>query len=557
MSSSPDEVLGAESPPQQVAPKLKGCDSCKLRKTKCVRNVAGSTSCTQCSKNGIRCTVTPVARKPYTQRKGGRVELAKSDHAVLFEGVPGADAIPSLTALNLAPECDLIEYGQRRLAVCNQLRERAVRLAWETGAMAVASPENAAACSLLEKIVERSDPLASKPYGVAFATHARTLSHRGAVPNAEWKWLILLDAYASLQSNTASSFTDNDYRTLCGPIPMKLSQALAEIHTFGPYPSGGSASNDPIPEDSREHQYLISFIRALTLLSRECVDSFTGVAAQHEPFDEPRLRTYFSSLEDTHLAFEYLERLLEARFANTTRLQYMFDNDLGADAGARHIFKVILSSHALPVFRELSRRIASLDAMLSSSPFPSVQTEYTDIRSQQRAWYASLQRDVEAFVVRDVQVVCDSIVSLPSLAVLTHMSAPPLRKWAEYLLECKVVEEGGLITKAQRRFAMETVLSGVRSMGWSWTGGESVAESLEGVLRGSPSPALSEVEEDEGGPIPNLFSDPAFGLDTPALAEIGEFVWPEGFGVGGGGGGGGVQQAAGLPAFYLPDLGFV
>jgi hypothetical protein len=55
---------------------LPSCESCKLRRVKCIRAESGV--CSQCERKGLPCTL-PVKqpRKPYKARTGARMEAVK------------------------------------------------------------------------------------------------------------------------------------------------------------------------------------------------------------------------------------------------------------------------------------------------------------------------------------------------------------------------------------------------------------------------------------------------------------------------------------------------
>lgn len=128
----------------------------------------------------------------------------------------------------------------------------------------------------------------------------------------------------------------------------------------------------------------------------------------------------------------------------------MIDECLGMDAGARHILKVIVASLALPLHRELQRRILEIYSL------PATGREGQNERRQLREWLDGMRKDVERVVVEDATLMCECIRDVPSLAVLTHLACPPLHMWAEYLISVRDAEAGGLMPRVQRRQALET-----------------------------------------------------------------------------------------------------
>lgn len=99
-----------------------------------------------------------------------------SSHPLLL--TPGPPAPPfeaiNLSALSL-PNKDLRIFGRRRQAACSKLREQAVRIANERGAMVETCEDSMACCFLLEMLEERRASRGGKPYGSAYVSHLRSL----------------------------------------------------------------------------------------------------------------------------------------------------------------------------------------------------------------------------------------------------------------------------------------------------------------------------------------------------------------------------------------------
>ena len=70
-------------------------------------------------------------------------------------GEPAPDFAGLTPAFLLDTRTDLTEYGRRRESVCEKLREKAVRLAWERGTLVEVSEDNMACCHLLEMLEGR------------------------------------------------------------------------------------------------------------------------------------------------------------------------------------------------------------------------------------------------------------------------------------------------------------------------------------------------------------------------------------------------------------------
>ena len=82
-----------------------------------------------------------------------------SSHPALFS--PGASPIPSCASLTpdvLATQPDLREFGHRRESACEDLRRRAVDLAWRRGTLVETCDESLASCYLLEMLEGCASP---------------------------------------------------------------------------------------------------------------------------------------------------------------------------------------------------------------------------------------------------------------------------------------------------------------------------------------------------------------------------------------------------------------
>lgn len=82
-----------------------------------------------------------------------------SSHPALFS--PGASPIPSCASLTpdvLATQPDLREFGHRRESACEDLRRRAVDVAWRRGTLVETCDESLASCYLLEMLEGCASP---------------------------------------------------------------------------------------------------------------------------------------------------------------------------------------------------------------------------------------------------------------------------------------------------------------------------------------------------------------------------------------------------------------
>jgi len=89
-----------------------------------------------------------------------------SNPAIVGPGTP-APAFETLTRQHAGKKewGDLRQFGQRRQAACETLRQQAVAMAWNRGTMVQTSEESMAACHLLELLEGRRNPRAGQPYG--------------------------------------------------------------------------------------------------------------------------------------------------------------------------------------------------------------------------------------------------------------------------------------------------------------------------------------------------------------------------------------------------------
>lgn len=132
----------------------------------------------------------------------------------------------------MAENPDLREYGLRRNAACEQLRENAVRMASENATLLVAEEDSMAACFLLEVVEIResfpcrlraaivadggsaeSEAKGGRSYGAAFASHVRALleeAGEGAqeISNLGLGWSSVLVSEASVGVHAVLMFLD-------------------------------------------------------------------------------------------------------------------------------------------------------------------------------------------------------------------------------------------------------------------------------------------------------------------------------------------------------------
>lgn len=219
-----------------------------------------------------------------------------SNPAILGPGTP-APAFETLTRAYLGRQDrpDLREFGQRREAACEQLRQQAIALAWNRGTLVETTEETMACCALLEVLEGRKNRQAGTPYGSAFVSHLRTLldnadSAGGSqVMNMSlgWSALIMRESLYALVAGRSSHFGASDDLLLCGEIPPSIEEALLET-----------------VEDVDVRDAVTLFFRPMrpycfhtARLARECLDRVTGTHARKQPLDERFVAKYLTQLD--------------------------------------------------------------------------------------------------------------------------------------------------------------------------------------------------------------------------------------------------------------------
>ncbi len=233
-----------------------------------------------------------------------------SNPAIVGPGAP-APAFETLTRQHLGKNDspDLREFGQRRQAACETLRQQAVAMAWSRGTMVETSEESMAACHLLELLEGRRNPRAGQPYGAAFVNHLRTLLDMADDPTSPklmnmalgWSALMMRESLYSLIAGRTSFFTAVDFSSLCGDTPPSIEQSLSQT-----------------VEDVDVRDAVTLFFRPMSpfcyhtaRLARECSDNVSGTYARKKPLDEVFVARYLNQLD--HL-FALL-KILEARIS--------------------------------------------------------------------------------------------------------------------------------------------------------------------------------------------------------------------------------------------------
>ncbi|KPV73137.1 uncharacterized protein RHOBADRAFT_55358 [Rhodotorula graminis WP1] len=415
-----------------------------------------------------------------------------SSHPALFS--PGASSIPSCTTLTpdvLATQPDLREFGHRREAACEDLRRRAVELAWQRGTLVETCDESLASCYLLEMLEGYKDPAAGKPYGSAFVSHLQTILNAQDSPGAPtkvinmslgWSALIMREALLAANTRRTSHFTATDDLLLCGEVPGSVDEALLK-------------SVDDV--DVRDSVTLFfSPMRPFTFhvarLARECGENVSGTAARRQPFNEPFVAKYLTQLD--HLL--HLFAILEARIAYVLSPAASAAHALPAPFETERTFIMRACLHtlglawaalSLPVHTELRRRLA---ALRDEDGFPpaaaSAGAAATQASERRRAIerLEVLQRQVGATALKAARMVAQCVHEAPSLAFLTQLRSEYLERWVEVLREARTEEDGGGegISREQKERDLSWLLGGLKTMGWAWSDGAPLISRIEHAL---------------------------------------------------------------------------
>ncbi|GAA6039556.1 hypothetical protein JCM8097_008389 [Rhodosporidiobolus ruineniae] len=453
-----------------------------------------------------------------------------SSHPALFGSSPThSTPIPSLSDLTpafLASHPDLRQFGLRREAACEALHAHAVEMAWERGTLVQTCEESLASCYLLEMLEGRGDPTKGKPYGSAFVSHLQTILNGQDQPGARmkvvnmslgWSALIMREALHAANSGRTSHFTATDDLLLCGEVPVSVEEALLET-----------------VDDVDLRDSITLFFRPMrpytyhcARLARECSEQLTGTFARRQPFNELYLTKYLTALD--HLL--HLFAVLEARIAFVLSPAATAAHSLPApfETERQFIMRACLytlslawSSLSLPVYSELSRRIADL----RQPPPAALPSHALADRKRLLERLILLQSQVHSTVLKGARMVAQCVHEAPSLAFLTHLQSENLEKWVQVLREARTVEEGGEgITAEEKESDLRWMLDGLKTMGWSWTDNGPLISSLEASL------GEMSLEDDPSAAFPSLshehdYDPPTLDLPTPAplfasFAELG------------------------------------
>ncbi|BGP51946.1 hypothetical protein JCM10450v2_007906 [Rhodotorula kratochvilovae] len=457
-----------------------------------------------------------------------------SSHPALFTPGQGVPSYTTLTPAVLATQPDLREFGQRREGICEELRRRAVDLAWRRGTMVQTCEESMASCYLLEMLEGRKDPAAGKPYGSAFVSHLQTILNGQDVPGATlkvmnmslgWSALIMREALYAANTGRTSHFTATDDLLLCGEVPISVEETLLE-------------SVDDV--DVRDSVTLFfrpmrPFTYHVARLARECGEKISGTAARRQPFNETFAAKYLTQLD--HLL--HLFAILESRIAYVLSPAATAAHSLPAPFETERTFIMRACLHtlglawaalSLPVHTELARRLAALREEDALPPTGAGAAQAAE-RRRTRERLELLQRQVGATALKAARMVAQCVHEAPSLAFLTQLQSENLEKWVKVLRDARVEEDGGEgITHEEKESSLRWLLDGLKTMGWSWTDVAPLIATIEDALGEMPLDAYSGSEASYGPevklpsppPHPLGTSAPPAAFSSPPFATAGE-----------------------------------
>ncbi|KAI5480883.1 Zn(2)-C6 fungal-type transcription factor [Pseudohyphozyma bogoriensis] len=385
---------------------------------------------------------------------------------------PGpAPEFDTLTPAYIAENNDLREFGRRREEMCEKLREKAIRLAWDRGTLVEASEDNMAACNLLE-LLEGRDPKASKPYGSAFVSHLRTLLDDGTgVQNLSlgWSALIMREALYAVNCGRTSHFTATDDLLLCGPVPATIEAALLETVDDVDVRDSVTLFFRPM----RPYTYHIA------RLARECSDKVTGTYARRQPLDERFVTKFLTQLD--HLL--HLLTILQGRIQFVLSAAATSAHALPApfETQRQYIMKACLhalslgwAALSLPMYTDLKRRIEELKTGTQAS---------MGERRRTRERLELLLQQAHRTALKGARMGASCVHGAPSLAYLSHLHLEKLGSWIEILMEAVPEEDGGEgITKAEKIRELKWMEAGLKSMAWSWCSNEKLVDTIEASL---------------------------------------------------------------------------
>ncbi|SCV70625.1 BQ2448_3387 [Microbotryum intermedium] len=429
-----------------------------------------------------------------------------SSHPLLFPTTEStayyyahSSRVPSFDNINcnvprLFGGSDLREFGKRRAHACDKLREQAIELAWEYGALVYGGRENVASCHLLAGLVGVNSPMAGKPYSVAHVTHLRELCVEGVPdPEMEWTFLILLEALNSLASSTISTFEETDELLLAGAALEPLqSSALAAA---------------PLEPAEVFDRCLQPFLYHATHLARRCVRQISGTFARSHWLDEAAVASYLSDLELLGALRSKLDATAASLLGDKPSMPaHEGDSQVDVLAAIRFMVTVAWSSLVLPLLLNLQARIDSFESSKNDDG-----KRATSDTAKRRVVVENLLADAYRRVgIRAGALLAERVRNVPSLAWLTPGLMPlRLAEWTKLLIRLPAAPgealEGALagqsLSVGEKAEKLEWLLNSMRLAGWATVSFDidEVVTEVENFLIGTPGDELEEVFDIRAG----------------------------------------------------------
>ncbi|KAF7342326.1 Zn(2)-C6 fungal-type domain-containing protein [Mycena venus] len=229
---------------------------------------------------------------------------------------------------------DLRVFGRRRAAVYRALRAKAIKAAWQIGAMLETTEENALTCYLVD-ILDQSDSCGM--------TRKYTESDE-----VRWMGLLMSDILFSTAQRMPMLITQHDQLLLSGPEPVPLDSLLASV------------------ESSKKPglQVLWTSMKPYTFhvvcLARQLSETINGEYARLKPLSEAAVIKFLSSLTLLHSVAALLLARVDASLgpAPHYRMPMRYEDGTVETTARACGYAVVtgLVSLVLPFYRELELR---------------------------------------------------------------------------------------------------------------------------------------------------------------------------------------------------------
>ncbi|SCZ99619.1 BZ3500_MvSof-1268-A1-R1_Chr3-1g06158 [Microbotryum saponariae] len=217
-----------------------------------------------------------------------------------------------------------------------------------------------------------------------------------------------------------------------------------------------------------------SYMFHVAKMARECSEHVAGSWVRNQPLDEVFVANYLSQLDLLdHLQHSILGLIPLSLTPEATRAR-AYSHD--AETKSRYI--MTLCSHTLrfawtglvlPLSIELRRRLSLMDV-----------TAMTAEKRRTRDRLQVLKGHAQRALMKAARGVAACVDTPASLAYLTHIQHERIDIWADVLLD--LAHEDG-ISREDRISDLQTILAGLKMIGWSWPDNADLITSLEERLQ--------------------------------------------------------------------------